>query len=303
MENLLRIYLIRFLLSIPVGLVFILFVLSPLVRLLLVYDGPPKSGEFAKYLVKIYSVKDVSENIWLYLFLSLFIGEVVCFFGEKFLYSIYKNVKNFLELEEDIPSSICKKHLDYCIGLAEGYYSLSKAMAGFSVSLLLGVILYFAISSSSLEDIQMAFGLISVTLILLIIHSLILHLNTTGLKHIISMFTIILGICYIYEYNFNILIVVVLVLLTLFSLYKIRIRSENYIKCAALAPILTYLLLLFISPFLVLVCIYKNTLETLIPFLAFFIMLSSLLAFFIYRKKYEELMRAIYRRANLKGKH
>ncbi len=316
MENLLRIYLIRFLLSIPVGLLFILFVLSPLVRLLLVYDGPPKSGEFAKYLVKIYSVEDVSENIWLYLFLSLFIGEVICFLGESFLYSIYKHVKGFLELEleEGNHSSICKKHPNYCIGLAEGYYSLSKGMAGFSTSLLLTIFAYYVIllflkNNVDEETRRIVISLVALTPMLLIILSLILHLNITALKCIISMFTIILVIYYAYEYKYNfvlVLIVVALVLLALFSLHKIRIRSsiENYIKYAILIPFLTYSVFLFILPFLVSIYLFKeHKLAGLILLIASYIMLSSLLAFFIYRKKYEELMRAIYRRANLKGKH
>jgi len=93
-ENLLRIYIIRFLLSIPVGLVFILFVLSPLVRLLLVYDGPPKRGEFAKYLVKIYSVE---AKIYGYIYSYHFLLARLYAFSVKNSYTQYiKMLRIFL---------------------------------------------------------------------------------------------------------------------------------------------------------------------------------------------------------------
>lgn len=289
MENLLRIYLIRFLLSIPVGLVFILFVLSPLVRLLLVYDGPPKSGEFAKYLVKIYSVKDVSENIWLYLFLSLFIGEVVCFLSERLFYSIYvsfhsiykefmimfKLSKRLSKRDRYIKSdytTICRTNSDYCIGLAEGYYSLSKAMAGFSVSLFLAffvfyIVVTFLLYNDSSESVEF-FGLT-------------IKFVPDGVR------------------IFAVYMVLMLILLLLLVFFRV----EN--PLTLLISLIT--LYIFVSPFILSIfsVFQKQELNFLglILLIASYIMISSLLAFFIYRKKYEELMRAIYRRANLKRKH
>jgi len=283
--------------------VFILFVLSPLVRLLLVYDGPPKRGEFAKYLVKIYSVEDVSENIWLYLFLSLFIGEVVCFFGEKFLYSIYKNVKNFLELEEDTPSIICKKHPNYCIGLAEGYYSLSKAMAGFSVSLLLGILVYFVISIFPSKEAEMIVSIIVFVLMLLIIPPLILHLNTKAWKLLLLILTIFIGLYYTLKYNFAFLILAVLVSLVLYKYIEERYIEKNAILIIIVSYLLVAFLYVFVAPIYTSYTFNKHGPEEIILFLASYIMMSSFLAFFIYRRKYEELIRATYRKTNLKRKH
>jgi len=293
-ENLLRIYLIRFLLSIPVGLVFILFVLSPLVRLLLVYDGPPKSGEFAKYLVKIYSVKDVSENIWLYLFLSLFIGEVVCFLGERFFYSIYvgfhsiyKKLKHimivfklskrdrFSKRDRYIKSdytTICRTNSDYCIGLAEGYYSISKAIAGFSVSLFLAIFVFYIVViflqyNDSSESVEF-FGLT-------------IKFVPDGVR------------------IFAVYMVLMLILLLLLVFF----REEN--------PLTLFIsistLYIFVSPFILFIFSFfqkqePNFLE-LILLLVSYITLSSFLSFFIYRKKYEELIRATYRKTSLKRKH
>lgn len=281
---------------------FILFVLSPLVRLLLVYDGPPKSGEFAKYLVKIYSVKDVSENIWLYLFLSLFIGEVICFLGEFFLYSIYKYIKGFLELEEREYRAICKRNPDYCTAIAEGYYSLSKSMAGFSISLFLGFLVYLVISIFPSEEAKMIVGIIGFVLILLIIPPLILHSNTTMLKFLLLILAIVIGIVFTLRYNFVFLVLPVLALLVLYK-YVDEKYIQKYTKNTTLIIIVAFLLVPFLSVFIVPIYTFNNRgPEKLITLLVSIILTSSFLASFVYRKKYEELMNATYRRTYLKRK-
>ncbi len=74
-----------------------------------------------------------------------------------------------------------------------------------------------------------------------------------------------------------------------------------------IVSIVSYLLVpflyVFVAPIYTSYTFNKHGPEEIILFLVSYIMMSSFLAFFIYRKKYEELMRAIYRRANLKREH